>query len=111
MAKGQKICKKCSTINGCRALQCKACSTIFGVSKTEILGVEKTATTSEIRTAYIKLVKKLHPDKGGDVHRMQELNNAYEILKNASKRKKYDETGSTAKVNIKNEFINFVNTL
>jgi len=47
----------------------------------EVLGVNSNATEGEIRKAYLKLSRKYHPDKGGDVKQFQELSNAYESLK------------------------------
>lgn len=58
----------------------------------EILGVEKTATQSEIKKAYHKLAKKYHPDSGvqNSEELMKEVNEAYDVLGNEEKRKKYD---------------------
>lgn len=47
----------------------------------EVLGVNSNATEGEIRRAYLKLSRKYHPDKGGDIETFQELSNAYESLK------------------------------
>jgi len=64
----------------------------------EILGVTKEASQDEIRRAYLKLAHKYHPDKtGGDKEaeeRLKEVNAAYDVLKNAEKRAKYDRFGS-----------------
>jgi DnaJ-class molecular chaperone len=62
------------------------------------LGVAKTATEKEIKQAYRKLARKHHPDvnpgdKGAE-SRFKELNEAYEVLGDPAKRKKYDELGS-----------------
>ena len=61
----------------------------------DILGVSKEATQDEIRKAYRKLAHQYHPDKtGGDKEaedRLKEINEAYDVLKNTEKRKKYDE--------------------
>jgi DnaJ-class molecular chaperone len=63
-----------------------------------ILGVTKTATEKEIKQAYRKLARKLHPDVNpGDKMsetRFKDVNEAYEVLGDAEKRKKYDELGS-----------------
>ncbi len=65
----------------------------------ELLGVSRTATDEEIRRAYLKLAHKYHPDKtGGDKEaeeKLKRINAAYDILKNADKRKQYDAFGST----------------
>ena len=62
------------------------------------LGVPKAATEKEIKQAYRKLARKFHPDVNpGDKqseHRFKEINEAYEVLGDPAKRKKYDELGS-----------------
>jgi DnaJ-class molecular chaperone len=60
----------------------------------EVLGVERTATADEIRKAYRKLAKKLHPDinpgdKAGEAQ-FKEISAAYEILSDEDKRRRYD---------------------
>lgn len=62
------------------------------------LGVAKTATEKEIKQAYRKLARKHHPDvnpgdKGAE-SRFKEINEAYEVLGDPDKRKKYDELGA-----------------
>lgn len=56
----------------------------------EILGVARTATAEEIKTAYRKLAMKHHPDRGGDPARFQEITTAYNTLSDADKRAQYD---------------------
>jgi len=62
------------------------------------LGVAKTATAKEIKQAYRKLARKHHPDVNpGDKvaeSRFKEINEAYEVLGDHEKRKKYDELGA-----------------
>ena len=63
----------------------------------ETLSVERTASIEEIKGAYRKLAKELHPDRNpGDVeceHRFKEINHAYDILKDPDKRAAYDRFG------------------
>jgi len=59
----------------------------------ETLGVPKTATSKEIKTAYRKLAVQHHPDKGGEEHRFKEINAAYQVLMDPEKRAKYDKFG------------------
>ena len=59
----------------------------------ELLGVDKKATTDQIRKAFRKKAIKEHPDKGGDADKFKEVTNAYEVLCNPEKRQLYDEYG------------------
>ena len=58
-----------------------------------ILGVDKRATSSEIKKAYRKLAVIHHPDKGGDSEKFKEISKAFETLSDESKRKQYDQFG------------------
>lgn len=62
-----------------------------------ILGVAKTASADEIKKAFRKQAVKYHPDKNpGDKaaeEKFKELNEAYEVLSDPDKRKKYDQFG------------------
>ena len=60
----------------------------------EILGVSKDASDIEIKKAYRALSFKHHPDKGGDIAKCQQINEAYETLGDAAKRQEYDMRGS-----------------
>ena len=59
-----------------------------------ILGVGKSASPDEIKSAYRKLAMKYHPDRGGDAKKFQELNEAYETLGNPDKKAMYDHGGN-----------------
>jgi curved DNA-binding protein len=62
-----------------------------------ILGVPKTATAEEIQKAYRKLARKYHPDvnrEPGAEARFKEIAEAYEVLKDPEKRKRYDQFGA-----------------
>lgn len=56
----------------------------------ELLGVSKTASPEEIKSAYKKLVMKHHPDRGGDSDLFKQINEAYDTLKDPAKRQAYD---------------------
>lgn len=60
----------------------------------EVLGVTKDASPDEIKKAFRRLAIKYHPDKeGGDETKFKEVNEAYEVLKDGDKRKRYDQFG------------------
>jgi curved DNA-binding protein len=63
----------------------------------KILGVDRKATTSDIKKAYRRLAIKYHPDKNkgdaGAEDKFKEVNEANEVLSDAEKRKKYDMFG------------------
>ncbi|CAF4488603.1 unnamed protein product, partial [Rotaria magnacalcarata] len=63
----------------------------------KILNLPKSATLNQIKKAYRKLAKELHPDKNKDdpqaQERFQDLGAAYETLSDADKRKIYDKSG------------------
>src|SRR5215813_1255808 len=66
----------------------------------EVLEVERSANDGELKAAFRKLAMKWHPDRNpGDKsseHRFKEINEAYEILKDADKRAAYDRFGHAA---------------
>ncbi|MFN9630955.1 MAG: J domain-containing protein [Cyanobacteriota bacterium] len=55
-----------------------------------VLGVSRTATAAEIKAAYRSLVKRHHPDAGGDDTRIVALNAAWEVLGDGDRRRHYD---------------------
>ncbi|HET9850122.1 MAG TPA: molecular chaperone DnaJ [Candidatus Saccharimonadales bacterium] len=59
----------------------------------EVLGVAKSASPDEIKKAFRRLAVQYHPDRGGDETKFKEVNEAYEVLKDEAKRKRYDQFG------------------
>src|SRR5215475_13832233 len=62
----------------------------------KILGVDRTADDKTLKSAYRKLARKYHPDvaKGKDTaDRFKEINEAYEVLSDPEKRRRYDTLG------------------
>ncbi len=63
----------------------------------EILGVKRDATAAEIKSAYRKLARKYHPDVNKTKEaesRFKDINEAYEVLSDKEKRKRYDSLGA-----------------
>ena len=60
----------------------------------EVLGISKDASADEIKKAFRKLAVTHHPDKeGGDEAKFKEASEAYEVLKDTTKRQRYDQFG------------------
>ncbi len=60
-----------------------------------ILGVEKSASSEDIKKAFRKLAHQYHPDKNkGDDAKFKEVNEAYQVLSDDGKRAQYDQFGS-----------------
>ncbi|MCE7898188.1 MAG: J domain-containing protein [bacterium] len=65
----------------------------------DILGVNKSASEAELKSAYRKLALQWHPDRNKDKGaeaKFKEINEAYEVLSNKEKRAKYDQFGHAA---------------
>jgi len=67
----------------------------------EVLGVARTASDADIKKSFRKLAREFHPDVAKDKKRAEEkfkeINEAYEVLSDPAKRKKYDELGANWK--------------
>ncbi len=66
----------------------------------EILGVDRKASQDEIQKAYRKLARQYHPDinkESGSEDKFKEINEAYEVLRDPEKRKRYDSLGNNWK--------------
>jgi len=80
----------------------------------DLLGLSETASQDEIKKAYRKLARELHPDVNNnpkDQERFKEITNAYEILSDEKKRKEYDSYGrytdnNRFNPNFNNDFFN-----
>ena len=63
----------------------------------KILGIDKSATTKDIKAAYRKMARKVHPDLNPNdknaKNNFQQINEANEVLSDPEKRKKYDQYG------------------
>ena len=62
----------------------------------EVLGVARSASSDEIRSAYRRLARQYHPDVSQEPNaeaQFKEINEAYEVLSNAEKRTTYDRFG------------------
>lgn len=59
----------------------------------DLLGVKKDASPDEIKKAFRRAAIEHHPDRGGDEEKFKEINEAYEVLKDTDKRKRYDQFG------------------
>jgi molecular chaperone DnaJ len=66
----------------------------------DVLGLERSASDADVKSAYRKLAMKFHPDRNqGDCdaeHRFKEVSEAYEVLRDGDKRAAYDRLGHAA---------------
>ena len=93
-------------------------STLF-VDLYSILQIDIDVKQDEIKTAYITLAKKNHPDQGGSSDKFQEITRAYEVLYNKETRKEYDlyylkknmdEFGGDDILRLKDDYKNWVSS-
>src|ERR1700731_2284168 len=66
----------------------------------ETLGITRDASPEDIRSAYRKLAREYHPDankEAGAEDRFKEISEAYEVLRDPEKRKRYDRLGANWK--------------
>ena len=61
-----------------------------GADHYEVLNVERTASAAEIKTAYRKLVRQVHPDQGGNAALFRLVQEAWNTLSDPVKRASYD---------------------
>lgn len=59
------------------------------------LGVNRNASEAELKKAYKTQAMKHHPDKGGDASKFQQINEAYETLRDPAKKQNYDRFGKS----------------
>jgi DnaJ family protein A protein 2 len=59
----------------------------------KLLGIERSASSSDVKRAFHKLALQHHPDKGGNEETFKKMQQAYEVLSDDGKRRHYDATG------------------
>lgn len=61
----------------------------------DILGVKRSASADELKTAYKRQAMKNHPDKGGNPEKFKQINEAYQALSDPQQKQMYDKFGTT----------------
>jgi hypothetical protein len=69
-------------------------STAQPVDLYEVLGVDRSASADDVRSAYRQRARETHPDAGGDVGAFQTVQAAWEVLGDPERRRAYDRTGA-----------------
>ena len=64
---------------------------MYNINYYTVFGLKYPSSQEEIKKAYHNLIKKYHPDVGGDTGKMKILNQAYDVLSNSTKKAKYDK--------------------
>ncbi|KAL7420172.1 mdj1 protein precursor [Cryptotrichosporon argae] len=96
---GSASCRPHVSAPQTRTFHASASSSASAKDPYEVLGVAKDASTSDIKKAYYALAKKLHPDtnkEAGSAEKFHDIQNAYDILSDDSKRQAYDRYGSAS---------------
>lgn len=65
----------------------------------DVLGVARDASTADVKAAYKKRAKTMHPDAGGGAEAFAALAHAYEVLSDPGRRARFDATGDADDVN------------
>lgn len=66
----------------------------------DVLEVSSSASQTDIKKAYKKLAMKYHPDRGGDPEKFKKISEAYSILSDDEKRRRYDQYGTVDMTNM-----------
>ena len=77
----------------------------------EVLGVSKTASQDEIKSAFRRLAKKYHPDVSKEENaadKFKEVQEAYAVLSDENKRKQYDQYGHSAFTMVVADFLDLM---
>lgn len=61
----------------------------------QILGIQKGASETDVKSAFRRLAREHHPDKGGSAEKFKQINEAYQVLSDIEKRQQYDQFGTT----------------